>query len=312
LGGQLRVSHRNGRAFFDKLKEAGFIVLRFGVDGWSKNSLRLQNKGYAFKTIYQNLKDCHGAGIHIEVNSVIGVPGETEQDIDETIELMLQCKPFVWQMANLNPLVMITGSVYWHHPEKYKIRFREDKDTLYRENPKFIPSHKWYSEEPYIDEPVRLARIKRILDALKASDYDFGSGAKPVMKRLDGDDLAVAQAVEVSKILVIPFEDVFLKLEGKAAMDMDSDQTESMIRSVQIRNLSWGIDMVKKDVDGYNILKVLSDYCAVKHGYNYDLEKDLKELYSPDVYLKAKTVKEVERLIEQQRSHLPKGEKRFA
>lgn len=312
LGGQLRVSHRNDRAFFDKLKEAGFIVLRFGVDGWSKNSLRLQNKGYAFKTIYQNLKDCHGAGIHIEVNSVIGVPGETEQDIDETIELMLQCKPFVWQMANLNPLVMIAGSVYWHHPEKYKIKFREDKDTLYRENPKFIPSHKWYSEEPYIDEPVRLARIKRILDALKASDYDFGSGAKPVMQRLDGEDLAVAQAADVQKTLVIRFEDVFLKLEGKAAMDMDSTKAVSMIRSVQMRNLSWGIDMVKKDVDGYNILKVLSDYCAVKHGYNYDLEKDLKGLYPPDVYLKAKTVKEVERMIEQQHIHRPKGEKRFA
>jgi radical SAM superfamily enzyme YgiQ (UPF0313 family) len=305
LGGQLRVSPKNDRNFFDKLKQAGFIVLRFGVDGWSKNSLRLQNKGYAFKTIYRNLKDCHGAGISIEVNSVIGVPGETEQDIDETIDHMIQCKPFVWQMANLNPLVLITGSVYWYHPEKYKIRFRVDKEKLYRENPKFIPSDKWYSEDPYIDESVRLARIKRILDALKASDYDFGSGAKPVMKRLEEEDTSVSESEIRKESLVIRFKNVFLKIEGKAASDIPSIQAESMIRSAELRNLSWGIDMVKRDVHGYNILKILSDYCAVKHGYTYELEKDLKGLYPPDVYLKGKTVKEVERLIEQQSTVIP-------
>lgn len=303
LGGQLRVGHRNDRAFFDKLKEAGFVVLRFGVDGWSKNSLRLQNKGYAFKTIYQNLKDCHAAGISIEVNSVIGVPGETEQDIDETIELMIQCKPFVWQMANLNPLVMIAGSVYWYHPEKYNIHFREDKEKLYRENPKFIPSHMWYSEDPYIDEPVRLQRIKRILDALKASDYDFGSGAKPVMKRLDCDEKeAEASAIKISR--VIRHNDIFLKLEGKAAEWITAESGSGSIKA-DMRNLSWGVEMVKRDVRGYNILKVLSDYVAVKHGHSYELDKDLLKLYPADVYLKAKTVKEVERLIELQYSDLP-------
>ena len=66
--------------------------MRFGVDAFSKNTLKLQQKGYTVEMIDQNLKDCHEAGISTEVNWVIGIPGETDEDVEEGINLILRNK----------------------------------------------------------------------------------------------------------------------------------------------------------------------------------------------------------------------------
>ena len=132
LTGQLRIHKRSNRKFFDTLHAAGFVALRFGVDAWAKNPLRLQKKGYTCEMIYQNLKDCAEVGIVTEVNTVIGVPGETDQDIEESIELIVRCKPYIGRVANINPLLFVIGSIYWEEPQKHNIHFREDPEKLYR------------------------------------------------------------------------------------------------------------------------------------------------------------------------------------
>ena len=50
LTAQLRIHKKSDKSFFMKLKKAGFVVLRFGVDAFSKNTLRLQKKGYSTTT----------------------------------------------------------------------------------------------------------------------------------------------------------------------------------------------------------------------------------------------------------------------
>ncbi len=132
LTGQLRIHKKCDLTYFKKLRQAGFVALRFGVDAFNENTLRLQKKGYTTATVCQNLKDCWEAGIFSEVNWVIGVPGETEKDIDESIALILQNKPYIGRLANINPLILVTGGVYWLEPEKHNIHFRGDKDELYQ------------------------------------------------------------------------------------------------------------------------------------------------------------------------------------
>src|SRR5207302_3268268 len=117
LTGQLRIQKTSDRAFFDKLRAAGFVALRFGVDAFSENTLRLQKKGYTPRMVSQNLKDCWEAGIFTEVNWVIGVPGETEADVVEGIELILKNRNYVGRLANINPLILVNGGVYWLDPD---------------------------------------------------------------------------------------------------------------------------------------------------------------------------------------------------
>jgi len=182
LTGQLRIHKKCNRAFFQKLHDAGFVALRFGVDAFSENALRLQKKGYTTATVSQNLKDCWETGIYTEVNWVIGVPGETEADIDEGIELILQNKPYIGRLANINPLILSTGSVYWLEPEKHNIQFRGSKDELYLNHPRAIPACMWYSTEPFIDEKVRKHRFERIVLALHERGFDVGAWAHRVIE----------------------------------------------------------------------------------------------------------------------------------
>ena len=93
--------------------------------------MKLQVKGYNSNTVFQNLKDCWESGIYTEVNWVIGVPGETWDDI-EGIQLAIRCKPFIGRMANINALMLLNGSVYWQNPEMFNIKFHESKEELFK------------------------------------------------------------------------------------------------------------------------------------------------------------------------------------
>lgn len=182
LTGQLRIHKKSDRAYFRKLREAGFVALRFGVDAFSENTLRLQKKGYTTEMLSQNLKDCWEAGIYTEVNWVIGVPGETEADCDEGIRLILANRQYIGRLANINPLILSTGSVYWIDPDAHNIKFRGDPDELKAKYPRAIPADLWYSVEPFIDAQVRKARFERIVLALHDANFPVGAWAHRIIQ----------------------------------------------------------------------------------------------------------------------------------
>lgn len=188
--GQLRIDKRNTKEFFKKLHQAGVVSLRFGVDGWCQNTLKLQNKGYTTEMIGQNLRDCKAAGIFIEVNVVIGVPGETEEDIDESIRFLIENKSYVDRIASLSPLMLKESSDYWNQPKKYGLCFRGDREELcgwYNHAPNGMPDDLWYSENPYIDGLVRKKRFEKVVFALSKNGVDMGEFAKEVIKEVDED-----------------------------------------------------------------------------------------------------------------------------
>lgn len=182
LTGQLRIHKKCDRAFFQKLRAAGFVALRFGVDAFSDNTMRLQRKGYTSDMVSQNLQDCWEAGIYTEVNWVIGVPGETDQDVEEGIALILKNQKFIGRLANINPLILVNGSVYWIDPESHKIRFRRPQDEIKAEFPRAIPADLWYSEGPYIDAQVRKDRFERIVLSLHDAGFPVGAWAQRVIE----------------------------------------------------------------------------------------------------------------------------------
>lgn len=182
LTGQLRVNKNQTRAFFAKLREANFVALRFGIDAFSENTLRLQKKGYTVEMISQNLKDCWEVGIFTEINWVIGVPGETEEDIVEGIALILENRKYIGRLANINPLILVNGSVYWIEPEAHNIVFKEPKEQIYAKYPRAMPADQWHSTEPYIDAQVRKDRFERIVIALHDAGFNVGAWANRIIE----------------------------------------------------------------------------------------------------------------------------------
>jgi radical SAM superfamily enzyme YgiQ (UPF0313 family) len=177
------VQKKNTAEHFQHLRRAGFVYMRFGIDAWSDRALRLQCKGYNMAQVMQNLRDCHATGIATAVNMVVGVPGETEEDVDEMIQNVIRCKDYFSSMDFINPLMLRCNSEYVADPDKYKIRFRGDKETVLRKYPYHIPESMWYSEDPYIDNDVRLRRVERISQTLQKNGVKFGPPAMRVLER---------------------------------------------------------------------------------------------------------------------------------
>src|ERR1051325_4747757 len=87
-------------------------------------------------------------------------------------------KPYIGRVAFINPLMMFVGSVYYFEPEQHKIKFRADKDELYRQYFVSLPDTSWYSEEPYIDHEIRRKRFFRIVERIHSVGVPLGAFAQ--------------------------------------------------------------------------------------------------------------------------------------
>jgi radical SAM superfamily enzyme YgiQ (UPF0313 family) len=189
---QLRCNGRVNRQYFRKLAKAGFVCLRFGVDAWSTNTLKLQRKGYTKDMIRNNLRDTTESGIFTETNIVVGVPGETEADVDEAINFIIELKPYIGRMAFINPLMLFRGSDYWDNPDTYGIRFCNDKNELYKTYPVAIPDRLWFSVDPYIDAEVRYKRYQRIAKTLVEEGIQTGNWADFTTEEIERKEIDLA------------------------------------------------------------------------------------------------------------------------
>ncbi len=131
LYGQFRIDRRNTLEFFRDLKAAGFLMIKFGVDGWCDNVLKIQCKSANMRITERNLKDATEAGLLCSVNMVLGVPGETEEDIEESYQNIVRLKPYINMFETLGMLRVASGSEYYENPDKFKIRFRGDREEIY-------------------------------------------------------------------------------------------------------------------------------------------------------------------------------------
>ncbi len=168
---QLRCNTKAGLSYYQKLKKAGFGCLRFGVDGWSKNSLKIQKKGYTKDAVRHTLKNTKEAGLFTEVNIVVGVPGETDEDVNECIDFLIEMKPYIGRVAFINPFMLFRGSDYWSEPDKNRIRYTMDKQELYATYPVAVPDKFWHSVEPFMDAGIRYERFKKIVKALHENGF---------------------------------------------------------------------------------------------------------------------------------------------
>lgn len=154
LNGQLRINPKHDVSFLKKLAAAG-IGCNFGIDAFTTKTLKLQRKGYTLEAVESCLRNCKEAGIKVWINLVVGVPGETEQDVDDTLSFVISHKNYVTSVANISPFYLVHGCIYWNEPEAHGIHFLSDKKELYDKYFHGIPDRYWYSVDPYIDGAIR-------------------------------------------------------------------------------------------------------------------------------------------------------------
>ena len=122
----------------DKLKAAGCVQLRWGVETGSERMLKKINKGTTKESIKNTLAYAHSIGINNYITLISGLAGELESDVEETKVFVQEIAPYVdsAQECIYGELGHFPLVVFEPLKNKMKVKRRDIryKDTLDRLN----------------------------------------------------------------------------------------------------------------------------------------------------------------------------------
>ena len=87
-----------------RMKRAGCVELAFGVESGSQAILDLLRKGITPEQIIRTFKQADEIGLVSGMFLIVGIPGETQEDIDMTKRLIAESKPKWVNIAYLTPI----------------------------------------------------------------------------------------------------------------------------------------------------------------------------------------------------------------
>ena len=96
---QCRVNSIRDEEIANMMKEAGCHYIRFGVESGSQKMLNTMKKGITLNQVEKAFRICRKVGIKTQAFFLFGIPGETWQTIDESIEFAKKIKPNSAQFA---------------------------------------------------------------------------------------------------------------------------------------------------------------------------------------------------------------------
>jgi hypothetical protein len=117
-----------------KIRRSGAIRLVWGVESASPKMQALINKRIDLEEGKRILKWSHEAGIYNSLEIIAGLPGETDECTEYTVEFLRQVRPYVDQMY-LNPFSLITGSMMHKNPAKFGIKNVKPVSTIFQRKP---------------------------------------------------------------------------------------------------------------------------------------------------------------------------------
>jgi glycosyltransferase involved in cell wall biosynthesis/pyruvate-formate lyase-activating enzyme len=111
------------------MKRAGLCALYFGVESGSQKILDYLNKNISTEQTKAAFRYCHEFGVNTAASIIVGVPGETADDLRETMILINEIQPTVtWT----NVFVGIPRSpMYMHVLENKLHEFIDDRGLVY-------------------------------------------------------------------------------------------------------------------------------------------------------------------------------------
>ena len=107
-------------------RRGGLYRVRIGVESGSQSVLNSMEKKITPELIYRSLDSLAKAGIKTTTYWVIGHPGETEEDFQETLKLLEECKNNIYE-AECNPFI------YSYNGQNSTDKWADKRKLLYPE-----------------------------------------------------------------------------------------------------------------------------------------------------------------------------------
>ncbi len=151
-GGQATVRSDMDAALFKKMKTAGCGGLTFGCESFSDNVLKLMRKGMTSQAARDTFIKAKDAGMRVEINLIVGFPGETEADLDATILFIKNNARLIDKINSVNICTIGPGIHIYDHLDEYNI----DKSMI-------TDWYAWFTRDRSNTIEVRTNRHKKLL-----------------------------------------------------------------------------------------------------------------------------------------------------
>ncbi|MFX1257311.1 MAG: B12-binding domain-containing radical SAM protein [Promethearchaeota archaeon] len=104
----------------EALVHGGCVHISFGIESGSQKILNILNKQLKVGIIRKNISIAKKSGLTTRIYLIIGTPGETWDTIQETVDLVLKCRPDEFEVYNLIPY---PGTTIFNNLAKYGITY---------------------------------------------------------------------------------------------------------------------------------------------------------------------------------------------
>lgn len=166
---------RVDREMLRKMKAAGFRKIAFGVEGGNDRILRLLRKGERLETIERAIRNACDAGLDVILFFLIGTPGETMRDIEDSFRLALRYPVAGANFYNLIPF-----------PRTELFELVNRKGWLLREPGEYLNAASQFANAPCFSTPElsERERIRAFRLAARVSRRVRGAWVRRKFKKL--------------------------------------------------------------------------------------------------------------------------------
>jgi hypothetical protein len=232
-----------------KMKEAGAVRLIFGLETASPRLLKFIGKTVIPEQVAEVFRWAHEAGIWAGIEIIAGLPTETDNDIEATIDFLKQNHRYIDE-AYLNAFFLDRNSLMYKYPQRYNIEhicIRSDRTFIAPASYflamnrfvsfQFDETHglKWKDKCRQIEDSYQ--RILKVLTDLRMFVLEENKGVSPLFYLY-----SIFQDKGVIKEI---YFDWLFKKRYKRIFGM-----ENVLRSIEEirsqRNLKDGISVIKR------------------------------------------------------------------
>ncbi len=112
----------------DDMKLAGCNSLCYGLESGSDAILNKMNKHYSSADAQAVIEKTFKANIQVSVNIIVGFPGETKTDFQQTIDFIRRNSQYIAQVTNVSSFVLMPGSDVGVYPQRFGVKFLDPLD----------------------------------------------------------------------------------------------------------------------------------------------------------------------------------------
>ena len=205
---------------FRKLHASGCSALVFGLESGSDKVLKLMNKYYSVADAEEMLKHCHESGINTAINIIVGFPGETRVEHQETLDFLERNKDSIDRVVNLGTTLLSPGSEIFADPDKFGIK-EDERGTWYTDGGNTVE-----------ERNRRLDEVQHKLDSLQIPRLIINR-ERGFDQYTTDEDSAAPQVVKIESPIRI-FDVQFLDIAEQDTREFETGDLMNIILRFQI------------------------------------------------------------------------------